>query len=430
MRGDESVAVPLIHQPGKAFVMREPLGTVLVIAPFNYPLRLILFPLIGALAAGNAVVLKPSEVSAHCARALAALVPQHLDPRFVRVVAGGVPQTTALLAQRWDFIFYTGAPAVGRIVMQAAARHLTPVCLELGGKSPVYVGQSCDLQVAARRLLYGKFSNAGQTCVAPDYLLVHPAVLQPLLDAMKATLREWFGEDPQQSRDLGRIVSARHLQRLAVALRASLAAGQDVQLFHGGKVDADDLYIEPTIVVGSPAALGASPLMQDEIFGPILPVMPCADHQEFIRLVNARAKPLALYVFSSDDAEVRAILAGTSSGGVCVNDTIMQITIPEMPFGGVGTSGFGAYNGKHTFELLSHRKSVLYRQTWGDAALRYPPYTESKQNMTRRLLNFKLPPLPSLTTTLTLICSSYLGYQLYLRRNNIIPAWQRLHSSL
>lgn len=317
---------------------------------------------------------------------------------------------------------------VGKIVMEAAAKHLTPVCLELGGKSPVYVSETCDLPVTVRRILSGKYSNSGQTCVAPDYVLVHPAVEKRVLEEMRATLLEWFGADPQKSADFGRVVSARHLNRLSTALAESLRGPAAGVLFHGGRVDAQDLYMAPTIVTNP--SLG-SPLMTEEIFGPILPVITCRGGvAEFIKVVNSRAKPLALYVFSSSQREIDTILAQTSSGGVCINDTVMQVAIADLPFGGVGNSGFGAYNGKHTFELFSHHKSVLHRKTWLDSDIRYPPFTDSKKSLTLRLLNFQLPSLPSLSTTAGVVVSSYLGYQLYLRRQNVLPAWQRLNSKL
>lgn len=423
MQGDPDISLPLIHWPGKARVLREPLGTVLIIAPFNYPVRLILFPLMGALAAGNTVVIKPSELTVSCNRMIERLLHDYLDRDAVAVVSGGPAQTTELLRLPFDFIFYTGSANIGKIVMEAAAKHLTPVCLELGGKSPVYVGESANLKVAAKRILWGKFANAGQTCVAPDYVLVHRSREQELLDTMKALLAEWYSDDAQKSADFGRIVNARHVHRLSAALKDSVAQGGSIVA--GGLVDEKDLYVAPTIISNPPLR---SALMQEEIFGPILPVLQTASADDFVEFVTSRPKPLALYIFSEDQKEIDGLLARTASGGVGINETVFHIALSEMPFGGVGASGFGAYNGKHTFELLSHRKAVLQRSTWSDPELKYPPYTEHKKVTAKRLLAFKLPPLPSLTTTAGIAATSFLSYYLFQRRERIVPAWQHLHS--
>ncbi len=372
----EKVATPLTQQPATARVVREPLGVVLIIAPWNYPVQLLLSPLVGALAAGNAVVLKPSEVAVHTSALLARLVPQYLDRDAVALVEGAVPETSALLAERFDHIFYTGNGTVGRVVMAAAAKHLTPVTLELGGKSPCIVDRDADLGVAARRIAWGKFVNAGQTCIAPDYVLVHAAREQELIERLGSVIREFYGDDPQRSPDFARIVNARHVERLAGLMGSG-------QVALGGRIDPADRYVAPTVLRNvAPDA----PIMQEEIFGPLLPVLTVADLESAIAFVNARPRPLALYVFSGNAPAQRAVVERTSSGGVCVNGTIWHVLNSSLPFGGVGPSGMGAYHGRWTFEVFSHRKSVVTRATWVDLRLAYPPYTAAKTALIRRLL--------------------------------------------
>jgi aldehyde dehydrogenase (NAD+) len=372
----EKVRLAMNVRPGRGRIVREPLGVVLVIAPWNYPVQLLLSPLVGALAAGNAVVLKPSEVTPHTSAALASLVAQHLDPEAVALVEGGVDETTALLAERFDHIFYTGNGHVARVVMEAAAQHLTPVTLELGGKSPCIVDADVDLEVVARRIAWGKFLNAGQTCVAPDYVLVHESQEEPLLEALAAAVRGFYGADPQQSSSYGRIVNERHHARLARLL-------EDERVVVGGGADADDRYLAPTIVRDvSPD----SPLMGDEIFGPILPVLPVPDVERAIAFVNRREKPLALYVFTRDPAHEERVVRETSSGGVCVNATIWHLASAELPFGGVGPSGMGDYHGRASFETFSHRKSVLTKGWRPDLKLMYPPYGALKTRLVKRFL--------------------------------------------
>lgn len=372
----ERVKTPLALWPGRAYVVREPLGVVLIIAPWNYPVQLVVQPLVAALAAGNCAVVKPSEVSPHTSHTLARWIPDYLDAEAVAVVEGGVPETTALLAERFDHILYTGNGRVGRIVMSAAAKHLTPVTLELGGKSPCIVDADVDIDVAARRIVHGKFLNAGQTCIAPDYVLVHESREEELLEGMKRTLQEFYGENPKQSSDYARIVNERHLERLAKLIES----GERVV---GGEVDPEDRYIAPTILRRvSPD----SPVMEDEIFGPILPVLTVPDVERAIAFVNERPKPLALYVFTRRSAVEREVLGRTSAGGVCVNATLWQNANPNLPFGGVGESGIGAYHGRYGFETFSHRKAVVTKPTRPDPRIAYPPYTKLKEALVKRLL--------------------------------------------
>jgi aldehyde dehydrogenase (NAD+) len=372
----ERVWTPLIHQIGKSRVHREPLGVVLVIGPWNYPIQLVLAPLVGAIAAGNCAVIKPSEIAPRSSAALAEWLPRYLDRDTVQVVEGGIPETQALLAERFDHVFYTGNGTVGRIVMEAAARHLTPVTLELGGKSPCLVDRDAELEVAARRIVWAKFYNAGQTCVAPDYVLVEKGTESLLLDRLRQALRVFHGEDPRQSQDYARIVNPRHLARL-------LALLGEGELVVGGEHDEKTRYLAPTILRG---ITGGERVMQDEIFGPILPVIAVDGMEQAIAFVNARPKPLALYLFTESRETANRILSRTSSGGACVNDCITHLAVPELPFGGVGESGMGAYHGRASFETFSHRKSVLERSTVLDPQVRYPPYDDAKIRWAKRLL--------------------------------------------
>ncbi len=372
----ERVGTPLVTQPGVSRIHRDPLGVVLIIGPWNYPFQLVIGPLIGAVAAGNCALVKPSEVAPATSDLIARELPGYVDRDCVAVVEGGVPETTELLGERFDHIFYTGNGAVGRIVMTAAAKHLTPVTLELGGKSPCIVDREVDLDVAVKRIVWGKFYNAGQTCVAPDYILAHEGVVDRLVDKLKDTVRDFYGANPKQSPDFGRIVNARHHQRLMKLLGSG-------EIVTGGEADEASRYLAPTIVKGPSAD---SPVMADEIFGPILPVLTVKNIDEAIGFVNARPKPLALYVYSSNSEVQERVIGRTSSGGASVNHCWMHLTCPELPFGGVGESGIGAYHGKASFDTFCHKKSVLKKPTALDPPIMYPPYTESKAKWLRRLM--------------------------------------------
>jgi aldehyde dehydrogenase (NAD+) len=373
------VKLPLHLRPGSARIMQEPFGTVLIIAPWNYPLQLLLAPLVPALAAGNTAVLKPSEVAPATAAAVAQQLPRYLDERVAQVVTGGVPETTALLAERFDHVFYTGNGTVGRVVMEAAAKHLTPVTLELGGKSPAIVTEAADVVVSARRIAWGKFVNAGQTCVAPDYVLVQEVVHDAFVVALRDAIESFYGADPSVSPDYGRIVNERHHARLTALL--DRGGFEDVAV--GGQHDVDARYLAPTVLTGvKPDAA----VMDDEIFGPILPVLTYDDLGEAIAFVNDRPKPLALYVFSERDGQVERVLTHTSAGGVTVNHTLLHLAVADLPFGGVGPSGMGAYHGESGFRIFSHAKPVLERRSRPDPSLAYPPYTTLKQKLLRRLL--------------------------------------------
>ncbi|MFJ9904652.1 aldehyde dehydrogenase family protein [Streptomyces sp. NPDC101152] len=332
-----------------AWTQYDPLGVVLVIAPWNYPAQLLLAPLVGALAAGNAVVVKPSELAPATSAAIARLLPAHLDTDAVAVVEGGVPETTALLAERFDHIFYTGNGTVGRIVMRAAAEHLTPVTLELGGKSPAFVDRDTDLDVVADRLARGKFLNAGQTCVAPDYVLTDPETAAALEPALTRAVEALYGTDPSASGEYGRIVNERHFDRLTGLLDSG-------RVVVGGDRDRTAKYIAPTVLADVDPD---SPVMQEEIFGPILPVVTVSDLDKAIDFINDRDKPLALYVFSESEGTRARIAAETSSGGLGHGLPLAHLTVSDLPFGGVGESGMGSYHGRFSIETFSHRKAVL-----------------------------------------------------------------------
>ncbi|MCC2278842.1 aldehyde dehydrogenase family protein [Streptomyces sp. ET3-23] len=345
----EPAPVPAHLGGATAWTQYDPLGVVLVIAPWNYPAQLLLSPMVGALAAGNAVVAKPSELAPATSAALARLLPQYLDTEAVAVVEGGIPETTALLAERFDHIFYTGNAAVGRIVMTAAAKHLTPVTLELGGKSPVFVDRGTDIAAVAARLAAGKFLNAGQTCVAPDYVLTDPETARALEPALARAVEELYGTDPAASGTYGRIVNERHFDRLA----ALLDSGRVVT---GGGHDRAAKYIAPTVLADvTPDA----PVMQEEIFGPILPIVTVDGLDEAVAFVNDREKPLALYAFTESEATRERLASETSSGGLGFGLPLAHLTVSDLPFGGVGESGMGSYHGRYSLETFSHRKAVL-----------------------------------------------------------------------
>ncbi|MER2133632.1 MAG: aldehyde dehydrogenase family protein [Arthrobacter sp.] len=370
------VPVPLGLQPASARIEPQPLGVVLIIAPWNYPVQLLLAPLIGALAAGNAAVLKPSELAPATSAAVARILPEYLDPEAVVVVEGAQEASQALLAQQFDHIFYTGGERVGKIVMRAAAEHLTPVTLELGGKSPAVVVDG-NLTAVARRLAYGKLINAGQTCVAPDYVLVTEEAAPKLLKALGKVLREFVGKDPSRSANYGRIVNEGHFDRLA----GYLADGTVVS---GGRSSREDLYIEPTVLTD--VSLDA-PVMQEEIFGPILPVVTVRDLDQAMEIINARPAPLASYLFTSSAEQQRRFEQGVRAGSVNHNAAIVQLAVPDLPFGGAGASGMGAYHGKHSFDTFSQARPVFSKSTLLDTLrVAYPPYNGFKARILRRLL--------------------------------------------
>ena len=363
------LSTPLVLAPSHGQVRFDPLGVGLIIGTWNYPLMLTLSPLVAAISAGNAAVIKPSEVSAATAEAIARFIPEYLDHEAFSVVLGAVPETTALLAHHWDHIFFTGGPTVARIVMAAAAKNLTPVVLELGGKNPTIVHSSANLRLAARRIAHGRWFNCGQTCTAPDYVLVFKEVAAEFVKHLVEAVREFYGEDPQKSPDYGRIVSNGHFDRLTRLLSSGTIA-------HGGQHDRSDRFLAPTVLVNvSPE----SPAMQEEVFGPILPILKVSSVKEVIDFVNARSSPLGLYLFSEDESVTEQVLSSTTSGDAAVNDCTLQPTVHDLPFGGVGNSGMGKYHGEWEFRAYSNARGVLTHTTHIDiGGLRYPPYDRNR----------------------------------------------------
>ena len=357
----ERKSSPLAIMPASSRIIKEPLGNTLIIAPWNYPVQLLLNPLVGAISAGCTAMLKPSPYVPNVSRVLTEMIRATFPEEYIAIVEGNRQVNQMLLAERWDLIFFTGSPSLGKMVMEAAAKHLTPVVLELGGKSPCIIDKSADLEVAAKRVAWGKSLNAGQTCIAPDYLMIHEEVKDKFL---KLLVKEWkhlLTKDPQKAKHFVRIVSDKALERLIGYL-------DNGTIYHGGKYDKATRYLSPTILTD---VQENAPVMQEEIFGPIFPVMTFKDLDEVISFVNKREKPLALYYFGKDDQK---ILRHTTSGGACVNDVIMHIVNHKVPFGGVGNSGMGAYHGKDSFLTFSHRRSVIKTPTWVDMPFRYMPY--------------------------------------------------------
>ncbi|CAI6051126.1 4,4'-diaponeurosporen-aldehyde dehydrogenase [Paenibacillus sp. JJ-100] len=361
----------------KSYILPEPYGTVLIIGPFNYPFQLLIEPLVGAIAAGNTAVLKASENTPAVSAVVRELIGEVFEPEYVQVVEGAKDTTTALIHAPFDYIFFTGSVPVGKIVMEAAAKNLVPVTLELGGKSPVIVDEQADIQVAAERIMWGKLLNTGQTCIAPDYLLVHERVKQPLIEAMKTAIVAFFGTDIQNNKDYGRIVNKSHFKRLTTLIERD----QDKLIF-GGASDEKDRYIEPTLI---DAESWNAATMEDEIFGPILPIISYSDLDEAIGEIIKRPKPLALYLFTSDSTVQDKVLNEVSFGGGCINDTITHVANSRLPFGGVGHSGIGSYHGRYSFETFSHMKSILKKSTKVNPPILYPPYN-NKLKLIKRLL--------------------------------------------
>lgn len=358
------VSSSIVSFPARGYKTNEPLGTVLIIAPWNYPFQLMVAPLIGAISAGNTVIIKPSEIAENTAQIIEKMVNSSFEKEYIHVVTGGVETSQALLKLRFNHIFFTGSPRVGKIVMQSAAKQMIPVTLELGGKSPCIVDETAPLELTARRIVWGKLLNAGQTCIAPDYLYVHKKIKEPLIKAIIAAIKKAYGKDARKSSDFPRIITRANMERLAALLDGAKIA-------YGGHYDKEEKYFEPTILDEVSFDL---PVMQQEIFGPILPVLTFSDPEEIIFQVNARPRPLSLYVFSKSRTFQKKIISSIPAGGVTVNDTLMHIASNKLPFGGVGNSGMGKYHGYFSFETFSNAKPVVYRGTWIDIPIRYAPY--------------------------------------------------------
>ncbi|KAG8378249.1 hypothetical protein BUALT_Bualt08G0118000 [Buddleja alternifolia] len=378
----EKVKTTMTTHPSSAEIVSEPLGVILVISTWNYPFLLSLDPVIGAIAAGNAVLLKPSEVAPATSSLLSKLLGQYMDTSAVKVVEGGVPETTALLEQRWDKMFYTGNSKVGRIILAAAAKHLTPVVLELGGKCPLVVDSNTNLEVTARRIIGGKWGcNSGQTCVSPDYVITTKAFASKLVDAISYELEKFYGKNPLQSNDMSSIINSHHFERLTKLLDDDKVSGKIVI---GGQRDKANLKIAPTVVLDVPED---SLIMKEEIFGPLLPIVTVNEIEDSIRVINAKEKALAAYLFTNDKKLKEEFIRSVSAGGMSINETTLHLAERTLPFGGVGESGMGSYHGKFSFDTFSHKKSVLIRGFSGDIAARYPPYTHEKLNFLKAMLS-------------------------------------------
>ncbi|MES5953969.1 aldehyde dehydrogenase [Bacillus fungorum] len=369
------VRTALTHFGSKGKVVPEPYGVTLIIAPWNYPFQLAIAPLVGALAAGNTIVLKPSELTPNVSKVLTKMLEELFQEELVAVVEGGVEESTSLLKEPFDYIFFTGSVGVGKVVMEAAAKQLTPLTLELGGKSPCIVHKDAKIDVTARRIVWGKFLNAGQTCVAPDYMYVHASVKEQLIEALRHEIVEQYGKEPLQNDNYVRIVSERHFERLCTFLK-------DGKMVIGGNYKKETLHIEPTVLTN---VTWQSAVMEDEIFGPILPIIEYDNIEDVIDTIQQHPKPLALYVFSEDKEVQKNVTSNISYGGGCINDVVYHLATPYLPFGGVGSSGLGSYHGEESFRTFSHYKSILAQSTAFDMKIRYSS-TKSALKFIRKLL--------------------------------------------
>ncbi|MGL5111344.1 MAG: aldehyde dehydrogenase [Flavobacterium sp.] len=367
----------LLNFPSSDYILREPYGKVLIIAPWNYPFQLALCPLISAVAAGNQVVLKPSELTPNTAKIIEKIIEKVFHVNHVKVEKGGISVAQKLLEQRWDYIFFTGSVPVGKIIAKAAAEHLTPVTLELGGKNPCIIDETANLKLAAKRIVWGKFINAGQTCIAPDYILIQKEMKSHFVDYLKIEITKAYGENPKASPDFARIVNQKNWMRLATMI-------QSKKVLIGGESDIEQCYIAPTVVEEDSME---TLVMQDEIFGPILPILTYDQPDELEQMITRYEKPLALYVFTEDRSFGKEIMKKYAFGGGCINDTIIHFSNPRLPFGGVGHSGLGAYHGRLSFDVFSHKKGIVTKGNWLDIPLRYAPY-KNKLNTIKKILQW------------------------------------------
>jgi len=367
----------LLNFPSADYIYKDPYGRVLIMAPWNYPFQLVINPLAAAIAAGNCVICKPSEITAHTSSVLTELIAEVFDPEHVTVIEGGIEENQFLLKQKWDYIFFTGSTAVGKIVMKAAAEQLCPITLELGGKSPVIVNKDAKLQLAAKRIVWGKLFNAGQTCIAPDYIYVHESVKNKFIENLITEFKLALGKDVESNKDFARIVNKKHFNRIVALIN-------DDKVIYGGKINAEDRFIEPTLITDVD---WDSTIMKEEIFGPLLPILTFTNLEETLQTINTLDKPLAAYYFGEHKKDQELFLSDLYFGGGCINDTLIHITSESLPFGGVGPSGLGSYHGAKSFECFSHQKGIVKRGTWLDIPARYAPY-DSKLPLIKKL--FKL----------------------------------------
>ncbi|ABS33306.1 aldehyde dehydrogenase [Clostridium botulinum] len=370
----KKVKTPITNFLASSYIYNEPYGVALIMSPWNYPFQLIMAPLVGAISAGNCVLLKPSELAIETEKIIVKIIKDTFSDEYIGVITGGIEESTALLKEKFDYIFYTGGINVGKIVMRAAAEHLTPITLELGGKSPCIVDKDANIDLAARRIAWGKFLNAGQTCVAPDYLVVHRNIKEKLISSIENYIIEFFGENTFESEDYPRIINERHFKRLEGYLKEG-------KIVSGGNTDINNLYIEPTIIEGINFE---NRIMEEEIFGPVFPVIEFENIDKVIEIVKNNPKPLALYYFSENKEKQEFIIKNISFGGGCINDTIMHLSTSTLPFGGVGNSGIGGYHGRASFDTFSHKKSILKKSNLIDVKIRYAPF-KGKINLAKRL---------------------------------------------
>ncbi len=362
----ERVPASILNFPSRDYIYSQPYGTVLIISPWNYPFQLALSPLIGAIAAGNTAVLKPSEHAPNTNNVLEEIIKKVFKPEYVEMITGGKEVSKELLYHKWDYVFFTGSVQVGRIVARAIAEHLTPSTLELGGKNPTIVDETAKIKLAARRIAFGKFINAGQTCIAPDYVLVHEKIKEPFVQALKSEIQRFYGVVPKNSKDFARIINREHFERLTDLIDSE-------KVIIGGENDPDELYISPTVILNPSLS---SEVMQDEIFGPVLPILVYQTESDIEVVLKRFPNPLAIYIFSENNAFSKKIINTYSFGGGTINDTLVHFVNNKLPFGGVGNSGMGAYHGKFSFDMFSHKKSITKRATWLDLSLRYAPYKD------------------------------------------------------
>lgn len=373
----ERVKSSMLTFPSKDYIYKEPYGCVLAVAPWNYPFLLSIEPVIMAVAAGNTVVLKPSELTPHTSQLVTDIIEAIFEKEHVVSVQGGIPVATELLKQRWDYIFFTGSVAVGKIVAKAAAKHLTPVTLELGGKSPCVVDETIDLELAAKRIVWGKFLNGGQTCIAPDYIIAHAGIKDKLIDSLKLEIMRAYGDNPKESEDFPRIINEKNTQRLIELLEGA-------NVVFGGEYDLPKNYVAPTLV-DNPSL--ESKLMQDEIFGPILPILSYNSASDIEQIIHHFERALSFYVFSKNDDFIDGLISKYSFGGGAINDPLIQFGNHRLPFGGIGASGIGAHHGKHGFDTFTHRKSIVKRGIWFDPPIRYAPY-KSKLSLLKKMFKW------------------------------------------
>lgn len=367
----------LLNFPSADYIYKDPYGRVLIMAPWNYPFQLVINPLVAAIATGNCVVCKPSEVTVHTSAVLSTIIAEVFNPNHVTVIEGGIEVNKLLLSQKWDYIFFTGSTAVGKIVMKAAAEQLCPITLELGGKSPVIVNKDAKLQLAAKRIVWGKLFNAGQTCIAPDYIYVHESVKNEFIESLIIEFKLALGKDVELSKDFARIVNKKNFDRIVALIETE-------KVIYGGEINAEELFIEPTLITDVD---WDSTIMKEEIFGPLLPILTFTNLNETIQTINTLDKPLAAYYFGETKKDKELFLNDLYFGGGCINDTLIHITSEALPFGGVGPSGLGAYHGAKSFECFSHQKGIVKKGTWLDIPARYAPY-DSKLPLIKKL--FKL----------------------------------------